>query len=150
MNATAVLRRRYGPKALPGLPQWARLLKALKELDSLHTFDIREELRIGNPSERITDLENRGWAITHAREKRGDSWGTRYTLTGRMWGGDRGRTRPVAPTSPPRTGVPTLEVWNYCDNGRPRTYRREATPAEIEAFFPEYLEQEQPGAEVAA
>jgi hypothetical protein len=47
----------------------------------VHTFELRRQY-IGNPSQRIAELEARGHRITHTREKlNGTATGTRYVLT---------------------------------------------------------------------
>lgn len=47
----------------------------------LHTFELRAHY-VGNPSQRIAELEARGYTITRTREKlNGKATGTRYVLT---------------------------------------------------------------------
>jgi hypothetical protein len=46
----------------------------------IHTFELRREY-IGNPSQRIAELEARGHIISSTRERlNGDAWGARYVL----------------------------------------------------------------------
>jgi Helix-turn-helix domain len=65
--------------------QTDRVLTALRNAGELgvHTFSLRREPPyIGNPSERVADLERRGHVITATRERlNGEAWGCRYRLT---------------------------------------------------------------------
>jgi len=56
-----------------------RMLRAAGPV-GVHTFDLRKNF-IGNPSQRIAELEAEGHVIRHTRERlRGSAVGTRYVL----------------------------------------------------------------------
>jgi hypothetical protein len=65
------------------LPGRIRLARALRSAGpgGVHTLSIREELRIGNPSERVEDLRRRGFEITSTVETRHGCHGARYVMT---------------------------------------------------------------------
>jgi hypothetical protein len=55
------------------------LLRARAET-GVHTFELRQAF-IANPSQRVAELEQRGWDIQHTGEKlHGSAFGTRYVL----------------------------------------------------------------------
>lgn len=64
-------------------PQWSRMLDWLRERGprGVHTFELRAQ-GIGNPSQRVAELEERGHVIDSVREEFGPngSTGARYTL----------------------------------------------------------------------
>lgn len=65
----------------------------------IHTFELRQAF-IGNPSQRIAELEAAGFEIEHTREKlHGQAQGTRYTL--KSAGVGRGEVGPLASPAPP-------------------------------------------------
>ena len=58
------------------------VLRMLRDAGSrgVHTFELRGAF-IGNPSQRIAELEDAGYAISHTRERlHGKAIGTRYRL----------------------------------------------------------------------
>ena len=58
------------------------VLKALRDAGTrgVHTFELRAAY-IGNPSQRIAELEAAGYVISHTRERlHGRAMGTRYRL----------------------------------------------------------------------
>lgn len=64
------------------MSQRDRVLQMLQAAGSrgVHTFEMRREF-IGNPSQRIAELEAAGHTISHTRERlHGDATGTRYRL----------------------------------------------------------------------
>lgn len=63
-------------------PGRVRLARALRSAAAggIHTLTIRKELRIGNPSERVHDLERRGFLITSTVEPRHGCHGARYVM----------------------------------------------------------------------
>lgn len=64
------------------MSQWQEVLALLRERGSrgVHTFELRARY-IGNPSQRIAELEAQGHVISSAREKlNGDAVGARYVL----------------------------------------------------------------------
>lgn len=64
------------------MSQRDKVLELLRAAGSrgVHTFELRAEF-IGNPSQRIAELEALGHKITHTRERlRGSATGTRYRL----------------------------------------------------------------------
>lgn len=93
----------------------ARLLEERGE-QGVHTFELRR-MFIGNPSERIAELEREGWAISSTREKlNGEAYGTRYRVeatvstpesaprasgSGHVAGGGLGSDRLFTPSSRP-------------------------------------------------
>lgn len=90
------------------MTQRQRVLEALIAAGSrgVHTFELRQAF-IGNPSQRIADLEAEGYVITHTRERlHGTAIGTRYRLVagartasgaGSVGGPEQGEANP-APT----------------------------------------------------
>jgi hypothetical protein len=66
-----------------------RLLSLLLERPAygMHSHDIRRYGISGNPSQRIKDLEARGYSFSKERENRGKRPGTRYKLidSGRLF-----------------------------------------------------------------
>lgn len=64
------------------MTQRQKVLRLLKDAGrvGVHTFELRAEY-IGNPSQRIAELEADGYVIRHTRERlHGKSRGSRYTL----------------------------------------------------------------------
>lgn len=92
----------------------------------VHTFELRREF-IGNPSQRIAELEARGHRIDHTRERlNGDAVGTRYRLVS---GG--AKTAPVGGTAgdlPAAAAVPPEStLFDAADVRRPLSpYDQEA------------------------
>jgi hypothetical protein len=67
---------------MPAKPtQRDRVLAFLRDAGGrgIHTHELRQAM-IGNPSQRIAELEGLGHEIEHKRERRNDSPGTRYFL----------------------------------------------------------------------
>lgn len=63
-------------------PQWQTVLLELRNAGTrgVHTFEFRR-MFIGNPSQRVAELEARGYVVTHTREKLdGKAIGCRYVL----------------------------------------------------------------------
>jgi hypothetical protein len=78
----------------------------------IHTHELRQAM-IGNPSQRIAELEAAGHTIEHKRERRNDSPGTRYTLIQAADGGAPSPSREdraVRDQTPPRREVATPSV----------------------------------------
>ena len=67
----------------------------------VHSFELRKAY-IGNPSERISDLERAGWSIQHKRERgEGGAIGTRYVMLSEPdVDVDRASSPPIAPGGP--------------------------------------------------
>ena len=62
--------------------QWEIVLRELRNAGprGVHTFELRR-MFIGNPSQRIAELEQKGYRITSTREKlHGRAVGSRYVL----------------------------------------------------------------------
>jgi hypothetical protein len=62
--------------------QWEIVLRELRASGSrgVHTFELRR-MFIGNPSQRIAELEGKGYVVTATRERlHGDAVGSRYVL----------------------------------------------------------------------
>lgn len=89
------------------MTQRERVLQMLRQAGSrgIHTFELRREF-VGNPSQRIAELEAEGHRITHTRERlHGDAVGTRYRLVSEQENTStgagqqsRGRLAPPGPT----------------------------------------------------
>lgn len=64
------------------VPGRVRLARALRAAGSggVHTLTVREQLRCGNPSERVEDLRRRGFEITSTVETRHGCHGARYVM----------------------------------------------------------------------
>lgn len=63
-------------------PQWQVVLRELRFAGpkGVHTFELRR-MFIGNPSQRIAELEALGYEVSRTREKlHGDAFGSRYVL----------------------------------------------------------------------
>jgi hypothetical protein len=85
--------------------QAQRVLKALREAGDrgIHTFTLRSEFFIANPSERIASLERLGHVIKPHRERlNGEAIGCRYVLTY-----DAGDQEPVAVAVPVDSPTPS-------------------------------------------
>lgn len=81
----------------------AHILRA-RGAGGVHTFELRQAY-IGNPSERIADLEREGWVISHAREKlNGTATGTRYVKVSEP-DVERSPSTPTPPGGLPAAGV---------------------------------------------
>lgn len=94
------------------------VLRMLRDAGSrgVHTFELRQEY-IGNPSQRIAELEGRGHLFTRTREKlNGQAIGTRYRLVSSPSGPvadatpstDSPSPSAVAPVAGPEDPAPSL------------------------------------------
>lgn len=88
----------------------AHMLRAAGE-KGVHTFTLRQAY-IGNPSERIRELEDQGWVIRHTRERlHGTAHGTRYVKVSEP-DVDDGRRVGQAPSLSPGPGSHPVAVAN--------------------------------------
>lgn len=89
------------------MTQRQQVLQLLREVGprGIHTFELRARY-IGNPSQRVAELEAEGHHITHQRERlNGQAVGTRYRLVESPVATDG--TRGITPTlGGPRAGEP--------------------------------------------
>lgn len=62
--------------------QCTLMLRLLRETGrrGVHSFDLRAEQHVGNPSERVRELKAEGFKISAQKEKRDKRWGVRYRL----------------------------------------------------------------------
>ena len=94
------------------LAQWQVVLRELRSAGArgVHTFELRR-MFIGNPSQRIAELEARGYVVSRARERlNGDAIGCRYTLVSEPGAQPAERAAPHGSagslfTSPPRLAI---------------------------------------------
>jgi hypothetical protein len=98
-----------------------RLLAALKAAGprGLHSHDIRRQGLSGNPSQRVTELQARGFAVSSTRENRGKRPGARYIYNGTA-GVDAGKCSVSGPGHSGSSLTGVLADTASVDSGGPR------------------------------
>lgn len=107
------------------MTQREQVLQLLREVGprGIHTFELRARY-IGNPSQRIAELEAEGHRITHTRERlNGHAIGTRYRLQSSTGPVSLGGPSMIADAGP-------VEAPNLFD---PATTHRPLSPYEADA-----------------
>lgn len=100
---------------------WQKVLRLLQQAGprGVHSWELYEGYTTRNASQRIGDLEKKGYRIRRVPERRNGKPGARYFLVGAdVGGGDNAGKTPLAgvPQNPPAADLSaeeTSEVWDW-------------------------------------